>query len=741
MMVKIHKININGIRGFNYKELDREPSPRSILINGKHLFVYGENGTGKSSLYDALEWCITGECVEASNRKLHPNEYLKNEYADYSSGTFVEIELDAPHKLRRNLAKKTVASNSIIEPNNSSSIKHDYSDASFIDTNRIDKFVLEAPSNLWKAFANLLNFEELRDFDIKLGRMLKELENKHRYIEDKEYSSLKAKLEGFEEKISWLESSFEKEYGQNWNSKIEELLTLNSNRNKYRKLETDLNYFYEHYSNIQRLEEDVKQLELRKCEISTSISELKLRVIDSAFEYFSTESAIEVCPICQNKSIDSEVIKASLKKIKEQNSKYLELIKSLEDSTINLQQANIGLKDKLKVIKSSFNELDLVQYFVEDDNSFIFSLIENKSTILGLIDQSAHANIDNVEEYFRTKKDEKKVRRDFEKKEAEKKIYEKIISDVSIYKATYSRTYKEKIKLELSKLSNGTVYKTYNEINKSENDELIESIEFNVTKLEETNPQLEFKIKINNEYVDAVKNLSTGHLKCLGFALLIAKFMLKKPKVRTLVIDDPIYAIDHEHRYNLIKYFHELSRSNFQLLIFSSDRLFHDILVNSFDHNSYYSYETKYCLEDGVNYYEKKVNFISKAREHLSCKDIRASSLYCRLALEGTLFEAAKRIKLEIPIDKANNIGMQQLISDYQIESKIISKYANNKDELINIFRLLKDPKCAKVLLGKFSLDAELHHPHDFRDCYTTTEMGEIIGIINDFEDSLRRII
>ena len=47
-MVKINSINISGIRGIK--------TPLSLDLNNRSILIFGENGSGKSSLIDAIEW-------------------------------------------------------------------------------------------------------------------------------------------------------------------------------------------------------------------------------------------------------------------------------------------------------------------------------------------------------------------------------------------------------------------------------------------------------------------------------------------------------------------------------------------------------------------------------------------------------------------------------------------------------------------------------------------------------------
>src|SRR5258706_3505318 len=49
---RIAGLTIEGFRGFT--------TPQSIAFNGRNVFIFGENGHGKSSIIEAIQWCLFG---------------------------------------------------------------------------------------------------------------------------------------------------------------------------------------------------------------------------------------------------------------------------------------------------------------------------------------------------------------------------------------------------------------------------------------------------------------------------------------------------------------------------------------------------------------------------------------------------------------------------------------------------------------------------------------------------------
>lgn len=83
MNFRINSITIEGFKGFTDRKI--------IPVNGKNLFIFGPNGFGKSSIIEAIRWCLFG----LTGR---PEEIVRNQF--YSGNCFIELELkDEDNKL------------------------------------------------------------------------------------------------------------------------------------------------------------------------------------------------------------------------------------------------------------------------------------------------------------------------------------------------------------------------------------------------------------------------------------------------------------------------------------------------------------------------------------------------------------------------------------------------------------------------------------------------------------------
>lgn len=94
----LKKLSVKGFRGFNEQEC--------FDLSKNYTFIFGLNGTGKSSFCEALEYSLTGKVSEASSKRFDSSQYANNtlspstevllevEYDNGKSGTAIQAPLD-----------------------------------------------------------------------------------------------------------------------------------------------------------------------------------------------------------------------------------------------------------------------------------------------------------------------------------------------------------------------------------------------------------------------------------------------------------------------------------------------------------------------------------------------------------------------------------------------------------------------------------------------------------------------
>ena len=82
-MMKINNLRLKGFRGVR-KELN-------IPLNGKSIVFYGDNGTGKSSITDSIEWFFYNKIEHLSSTEINLKSATRNYFAPKEEKTEVEF--------------------------------------------------------------------------------------------------------------------------------------------------------------------------------------------------------------------------------------------------------------------------------------------------------------------------------------------------------------------------------------------------------------------------------------------------------------------------------------------------------------------------------------------------------------------------------------------------------------------------------------------------------------------------
>lgn len=74
---RLHRLTLGPFRGFR--------TPESFELDKQITLLYGPNGSGKTSLCEALEYALLGDVEEAGNKRIAARTYLANLHAGRSA--------------------------------------------------------------------------------------------------------------------------------------------------------------------------------------------------------------------------------------------------------------------------------------------------------------------------------------------------------------------------------------------------------------------------------------------------------------------------------------------------------------------------------------------------------------------------------------------------------------------------------------------------------------------------------
>jgi len=158
-MAKIESINISGIRGIK--------NPLPINLNSRSIMIFGENGSGKSSLTDAIEWyysdsvkhLISEETVSTKGRGS-----LRNLFIPDSEDAFINIQY-SNNKLN---ATKTIDSSLKASTSNTTDDFDDYllatqSENLILRYRDLVEFIIASKTDKLKKLQNIIGFAAVGD--------------------------------------------------------------------------------------------------------------------------------------------------------------------------------------------------------------------------------------------------------------------------------------------------------------------------------------------------------------------------------------------------------------------------------------------------------------------------------------------------------------------------------------------------------------------------------------------------
>ena len=158
-MLKIENLNIKGLRGIKEEIV--------FPLNKKSILLYGENGSGKSSVTDALEWFYYDKIEHLSSEEIGRKglEGLRNIHIADSEDGFISMEYSDSKLNSSKVISQTDSKFTTSQTNNSNEF------LSFLDESKKEQiilryrdlvsFILATKSEKLTALSEIIGFSEV----------------------------------------------------------------------------------------------------------------------------------------------------------------------------------------------------------------------------------------------------------------------------------------------------------------------------------------------------------------------------------------------------------------------------------------------------------------------------------------------------------------------------------------------------------------------------------------------------
>ncbi len=693
MIVKLNNIGIAGVRGVK-EDLE-------LPLGGKSVLIYGDNGMGKSTISDSLEWFFKDEVSHLSGEEIDLKEAVRNSYiADDAKSKisiqFNDVKLNSERTLElkkgRLVAEYTNKSEDFVGYLKGSStenlvLRHQLL-TDFIDKTKSDKLkslseiigfseITKVKEVLRKSFSGINTEIKNQNFESQINTQkitLKENLGSVMSVEENLFNEINLllkplKIETEVKSFEDLDNVLTKLKSQTNSPLANELKFLEKTKEVFTLLKSEIplinSEYVKYHSEFSNMSKDIQSI------MQIFLGELLKagkHVIDKKFHNEDT------CPLClQNKKREEliseiekrlvEVEKASSKKavfdaakqslttIIDTRIKRFEFY--LNEALIN-DASNKDIKDNVDFL---FNKLKSYQKwasekvtsgngikepseasFIESEFSFLLQIDERIAAVKTAIAK------DNATTIFSKISFAKDAFLKIKKFENEKAILDN-------QKASFEIIYNEFVKRQKKALEDfiNSFSVKINEFYQFMNpDEQFDEIRIVTKGEEDTLLGLTIEYKFNGGWVSPPqKYFSESHLNCFGLSFFLASVIAFNKTNKFIVFDDVISSFDSNHR---IRFANLLMQefSDYQLIVLTHENNWFDYFRSAVKGKGWVVNSVLWTSEKGTHFVETIESLREKIEKKITANNTDKLGNDIREYLESILKNIAVNIEVKM---------------------------------------------------------------------------------------------
>lgn len=769
-MAKIKSINISGIRGI------KDPLP--LNLNNRSILIFGENGSGKSSLTDAIEWYYSDgveHLISKETGAIKGRGSLRNLFIPDHEDAFINIQY-SNNKLD---ATKTIDSSLKASTHNTTDDFKDYllatqSENLILRHRDLVEFIIAPPGEKLEKLQNIIGFSAVTDIRGLLkksgGRIARDIKSanydnqknaqqsvvldnlgQNAYTDDqlfvganqlikplqiekdikshKDIQNVLKVIETKEDTALLEQISFYTKVGENLTEIIGNIDSIHSSYEAYHTT----------YTELRKDPENIKRLQLLAL-LKEGQSVLKNDVVQDDY-----------CPLCLKEKSKIELIKELNERIKE--------LEELEAEKDKLEEQGQKLEDILRVNVNTIDGLLKEKFLKEEQQAKLHVKVKQlKPSLNAFFDELKKALIakDPIQEPSKIKIDKKKLTelakeaQDTAKALTESKssnikfqIYTKLFHAVSAYnqyqsikrqqeiltkqQVTFQLLFADFIKRQeealnvFLKMFSANIDEYYTTMNPNEK---IENIK--LVPIMDKNDDL-VGITIEYSFFDDTKTppiayLSESHINCLGLSFFLASVKAFNKQNEFVVLDDVISSFDRPHRARFAKLLTD-KFGDCQILLLTHEQGFFELVASDVKSKGWLIQDFKWSKETGVEVEKATTDIKERILKKFEDKDTDGLGNDIRVYTEKVMKEIAYNIEAQVAF-RYNEINEKRMASELldAVHSRI-SKKGNELKDKANIQKLKGMP----MFIGNVT-----SHDNEF-----TESIKDLAAIWEDIEKTI----
>jgi len=741
-MTKIESLNIRGLRGI------KEGLP--LKLDGKSLLIYGDNGSGKSSISDALEWFyydriehLVSEEIGRKGIEAMRNILLDGEEAGSINIEYTTKELNSDKSIY--FKKGTLTSDySNSSPEFAAFLDNSANENLILRYRDLVPFIIARKKEKLDELSSIIGFAQVTDTRATLKNVVNDLKRELRTKDfDTQISSQQVHIiENFRHNIT-SDKQFVDTINQviiplNLPKKITTLDEIDGILELIKKPPDvkiiELQGFYNKISDLasnvpSRLEgirESYEGYHKQFQDIISDIEKINKLIVEKLLTeginvLRSTAMTEDRCPLCLHPKSRFELLKEleirimELDKVRAETLRLTETKKSLQteiDEPYQLTKAllldehfqsedNKQIKVKAEQLKSHFEN-----YLAELEINVLEERKPKTSNELAL-DQTILSEMTNfcrqkTEELKTSKADDTRfdvhskivlsgnAYSEIKRLQKQKELLESHHAALESVYSQFVKKQQEALKTFLSRFSmdiNGL----YQFMNPNENIKNIKLVPIEKDdELAGITIQFEF---YKNKVAPPHKYLSESHLNCLGIAFFLASAIAFNKENKLLILDDVISSFDSTHRKRFADLLNE-KFSDYQIILLTHEKNWFDYVANMVKGKDWKIATVKWDDEKGVYIDEPVENIERRIEAKIRASNIEGLGNDIRRYLEHVLKEIA--LNLEVKVKFLFNDTNEDRMS-HELLSALKSKINKHGTD-----ELKKEPVVGRLLISTF---------------------------------------
>jgi len=725
--VKIKAITIKGFRGI--KDLF------NLVLDSKSILLFGDNGSGKSSITDAIEWFYydkvehlkseeIGQYGIPALRNIHisntEESYVKIEYFDSNFNNSKKLLINKKGKLEEKFLNDSEDFNKYLKASEKERLILRYSD--------LTKFILSTKSDRLKYFSEIIGFEDItrtkETFKKGISYINQAINQKHYENEISQRES--QVMEKLNERITSEDKFIEKineltqPLGYEKIERFDEISTIldkfkqtddstvirkrayykdiinktNDLKNRFQNIIENYEKYYRKFNDLISKEEDLKQIILGK---------LWQEGLNILVEIRSFKE--DKCPLCFQQKNQEELISEIKQRLYE--------IESLQSRKKELEDKKEYIQEIISNVRSIIISIKSYEYFKEDGNLPIRNFVDHVENYIKQINIELSKDIIKDNELKNT--EELILKEDvwseftcfcnsqYEKfgKEIKGKqileIQDKILPSYNTFKEILALK-KEKEILSKLKVSLENIYNEFINEQKKELEAFINSFS---QKINEYYSFLHPGEKVNNITIKTIEEneelkgltieyefynirvapphryLSESHVNSLGIILFLCSVEAFNKVNKFFILDDIISSFDTDHRMRLSNLLID-KFNDYQIVLLTHERNWFDLTKNIVKGKSNWSINTvKWTEGKGTCLNEKPSDLKILIQYKIDNSEIDGLPNDIGIYLESILKEICE--KLEVFVKYLSN-DKNESRTAYELLSRLQSKINEQPD-------------------------------------------------------------